>query len=83
MSLTAPEGTVPVADCTTRSARDSSVTMFFIDACMDAARTEAAPTSDMPIMSAPAVLAVRRGLRVTLPRASVPRAWPTRRTGRT
>ena len=39
---------------------------------MDAASTAAAPTSAMPIVSAPAVFAARRGLRTTLPRASRP-----------
>ena len=50
----------------------SWATIALVDACVVAAMTAAAPTSAMPIMSAPAVFAVRRGLRVTLPRASLP-----------
>ena len=50
----------------------SCVTIALVDAWVVAAITAAAPTSAMPIMSAPAVFAVRRGLRITLPRASRP-----------
>ena len=50
----------------------SAATISRVDACVVAASTDAAPTSAMPIISAPAVLAVRRGLRVTLPRARRP-----------
>ena len=55
-----------------KSAVDSLAMIERVEAVAEAARTEAAPTRTMPIINAPAVLAVRRRLRVTLPRASRP-----------
>src|SRR5450759_4518387 len=56
-----------------KSAVDSLATIEPVDTVAEAASTVEAPTRIMPIIRAPAVLAVRRGLRVTLPRASLPR----------
>jgi hypothetical protein len=72
MSVTEAAGMKNVADWTMRSACHSFSTTVRMDACVEEASTDAAPTSAMPIMRALAVLAVRRGLRVTLPRASLP-----------
>ena len=46
--------------------------MDFVETVAEAARTETAPTRAMPIISAPAVFAVRLGWRTTLPRARRP-----------
>ena len=69
---TSSAGTSRVADCSRKSAVDSVSTIARVEAWVEAASTDAAPTSAMPIISALAVDAVRRGLRVTLPRASPP-----------
>jgi len=62
----------PVAELTIRSAWNCSSTMERVDAVALLATTAAVDTRAIPMVSAAAVAAVRRGLRVTLPRATFP-----------
>ncbi len=70
--LTPPYTQAPVSR--TRSPRNSLSKEWLTDHLPEAANTVIPPTSATPIISADAVAAVRRGLRMAFSRASCPRA---------